>query len=176
MKTLPIQISILLILTSCQSKNTEWFLIKDYNRMSKYQPFGYTSGYINKNGDTIIPLDKYARCFTDTVQNYAIVYDTKQGLIGIDLNENKLFNAVWNGEGEEVKESDGMILIVENGKYGFANNKGQIIIKPKYKCAESFVKGKAKVSNDCFFTNDDEHEIWKMNTWTFIDKKGNEIK
>src|SRR5690606_1106112 len=143
-------ISISLLLISCQSKKTEWYLIKNYDQVSNHKPFGYTSGYINQYGDTIIPLDKYARCFTDTVRNYAIVFDKKQGLIGIDFNENKLFNAVWNGEGSEVKESDGMILIVENGKYGFANNKGQIIIKPKYKCAESFENGKAKVSNDCF--------------------------
>ena len=162
-------------MTSCQSKKTEWYLIKNYNRISKYEPFGYTSGYINQDKDTIIPLDKYARCFTDTVQNYAVVYDIKQGLIGIDLNENKLFNAVWNGEGEEIKESDGMILIVENGKYGYANNKGQITIKPNYKCAESFENGKAKVSNDCFLT-DEEHNNWRMNTWIFIDKNGNEIK
>lgn len=165
----------MLILVSCQSKKSEWHLIKNYDQVSKQKPFGYTSGYVNQNGDTIIPLDKYARCFTDTVRNYAIVFDEKQGLIGIDLEENKLFNAVWNGEGSEIKESEGMILIIENGKYGFANNKGEIIIEPRYKCAESFEGGKAKVSTDCFIDNN-EFEKWKMNTWTFIDKKGNEIK
>ena len=165
----------MLILVSCQSKKSEWHLIKNYDQVSKQKPFGYTSGYVNQNGDTIIPLDKYARCFTDTVRNYAIVFDEKQGLIGIDLEENKLFNAVWNGEGSEIKESEGMILIIENGKYGFANNKGEIIIEPRYKCAESFEGGKAKVSTDCFIDNS-EFEKWKMNTWTFIDKKGNEIK
>lgn len=175
MKTLLIQISILTLLISCQSTKTELYLIKNYNHVSNHNPFGYTSGYINQKGDTIIPLDKYARCYTDTVRNYAIVFDKKQGLIGIDLNENKLFNAVWNGEGSEIKESEGMILIIENGKYGFANNKGEIKIEPKYKCAESFKNGKAKVSNDCYVKND-ELEKRKMITWTFIDKKGNEIK
>ncbi|MBO6606662.1 WG repeat-containing protein [Psychroserpens sp.] len=175
MKTVLIQILTLLILVSCQSKKSQWYLIKNYDQVSKYKPFGYTSGYVNQNADTIIPLDKYARCFTDTVKYYAIVYDKKQGLIGIDLNETKLFNAVWNGEGSEVKESEGMILIVENKKYGFANNKGEIIIEPKYKCAESFKNGKAKVSNNCL-ESDDEYLKWKMNTWTFIDKNGNEIK
>ena len=165
----------LLILVSFQSKKLEWHLIKNYDQVSKHKPFGYTSGYVNQNGDTIIPLDKYARCFTETAKYYAIVYDKKQGLIGIDLNEKKLFNAVWNGEGSEIKESEGMILIVENGKYGFANSKGKIIIEPKYKCAESFENGKAKVSNDCLEIND-EHFRWKMNTWTFIDKNGNKIK
>jgi hypothetical protein len=174
MKTLFIQILILLFLTSCQSKKKEWYLIKNYNQISKHKPFGYTSGYINQNGDTIVPLNKYARCFTDTVRNYAIVYDTKRGLIGIDLNNNKIFNAVWNGEGSEIKESDGMILIIKNKKYGFANNKGEIIIEPKYKCAESFQNGNAKVSNDCFISKNEQNK-GEMNTWIFIDKKGNEI-
>ncbi len=175
MKIVLIQLLMLLILVSCQSKKSKWYLIKDYDQVSKHKPFGYTSGYVTQNGDTIIPLDKYARCFTDTVENYAIVFDKKQGLIGIDLNENKVFNAVWDGEGSEIKESEEMILIVENRKYGFANSLGEIIITPKYKCAESFKNGKAKVSYDCL-ENNGYYSKWKMNTWTFIDKNGNEVK
>ncbi len=165
---------VLLVLTGCQSKKPVWYLVKDYNQVSKHEPFGYTSGYINQNGDTIIPLDKYARCFTDTVNNYAVVFDKEKGLIGIDMEEKKLFNAVWNGEGSEIKESEGMILIVENGKYGFANNKGEIVIVPKYKCAESFDNGKAKVSNDCLILNQGLEKC-KMQTWHFINKNGLEI-
>lgn len=175
MKIILTHIITLLILVSCQSQKIEWHLIKNYEQVSKHKPFGYTSGYVNKNGDTIIPLDKYARCFTDTVNNYAIVFDKKKGLIGIDLNEKKIFNAVWNGEGSEVKESDGMILIVENEKYGFANSKGKIVIEPKYTCAENFENGKAKVSNDCIKSNDEQLSK-VMSSWTFIDKNGVEIK
>lgn len=174
-KVIFIQLLALLISVSCQSKKSKWYLIKNYDQVSKHKPFGYTSGYVAQNGDTIIPLDKYVRCFTDTVENYAIVFDKKQGLIGIDLNENKLFNAVWDGEGSEIKESEDMILIIENRKYGFTNRVGEIIIKPKYKCAESFKNGKAKVSYDCLKSND-EYYKWIMNTWTFIDKNGNEIE
>ncbi|MEC5395327.1 WG repeat-containing protein [Bergeyella sp. RCAD1439] len=68
-----------------------------------------------------------------------------------------------------------MILITENGKYGFANSKGEIVIKPSYDCASSFYEGMAKVSNDCS-EGEDEHERWKMNTWFEIDKKGNVVK
>jgi hypothetical protein len=103
------------------------------------------------------------------------VLDSKRGLIGIDRNENKLFNAVWKGDGSPLEESDGMILITEDGKYGYANFKGEIVIQPIYSCAHSFYKGKAKVSFDCQESND-EHFKWDMNDSFYIDKKGNKIK
>lgn len=175
MKTTSLLIVLVSIISICQPQKTEWYLIENYNQVSKHGAFGYTSGYVNQEGDTIIPLDKYAKCFTDTVRHYAIVYDTKKGLIGIDLEENILFNAVWDGEGYPIETSEGMLLIVENETYGFANNKGEIVIEPQYKCAESFINGKAKVSNDCYASNKG-HNKWKMNTWTYIDKNGKEVK
>ncbi len=170
-----LSILVLFILVNCQSRKVHWLLIQNEDIPSKNPPFGYSSGYINTKGDTIVPLNKYGRCFTDTVRSYAVVYDEQEGLIGIDLKGNKLFNAVWSQEGDNIKEHEGMILIVENGKYGFANDKGKIVIEPQYKCAESFHNGKAKVSQNCSLAND-EHEKWKMKTWFFINKKGKKIK
>ncbi|NRS87565.1 hypothetical protein HNQ02_000472 [Flavobacterium sp. 7E] len=169
--------TLLLVLNfSCKSTDINWYLIENNDQQSKHSDvFGYTSGYVDYKGDTIILLDKYIRCFTDTVKHYAIVLNTKNELIGINRNEQKLFNAVWNGEGVPIGESDDMIMIMKNDKYGFANNKGEIIIEPKYKCAFSFNEGIAKVSNDCS-KSDDEHFRWIMNTWILIDKKGNIIK
>lgn len=157
-------------------QNTEsWILVENYDKPSKFVPFGYTSGYVNMIGDTLIPLEKYPCCYTDTFTYYAIVLDHKRGLIGIDKKERKLFNAVWSGDASPIMESDKMILITENGKYGYANNKGEVVIKPKFKCATSFVNGTAKVSNDCVEINE-EHQKWKINSWFYIDKKGNKIK
>lgn len=160
----------------CKKTNTDWYLIQNDEQVSRHSDvFAYTSGYIDAKGDTVIPLDKYTRCFTDTVRNYVIVLTAEGKLIGINKKEKKLFNAVWSGEGTPVGESDGMILITENGKYGFANSKGEIVIKPSYDCASSFYEGTAKVSNDCS-EGEDEHERWKMNTWFEIDKKGSVVK
>jgi hypothetical protein len=68
-----------------------------------------------------------------------------------------------------------MILIEENKKYGYANYRGKIVIKPQYNCAKGFMEGKAKVSNDCSEIND-EHHRWEMNTWFYIDKEGKKIE
>lgn len=181
MKT-TIYILALLLFTSCSTKHSDkkqqkpesWILVKNYDDTSTFAPLGYTSGYVNTNGDTVIPLDKYPRCYSDTFAYYAIVLDEHRGLIGIDKKERKLFNAVWAETDYPTMESDGMILITENGKYGYANHKGEIVIKPQFKCATSFMDGTAKVSNNCEEINE-EHEKWKINSWFYINKKGNKV-
>jgi hypothetical protein len=151
----------------------KWILIQDTS-ISKGGPWAQ-SGYVNQKGDTMIPLDKYM-CLSDTFEYYGIVFDyKKQKLVGIDKNEKVLFEAVWNLEGSFIQEFEGRIMVVRNEKYGFANHKGEIIIEPKYNCAEPFFNGKAKVSNECQKSKD-EHYRWKSNTWQYIDKCGNTLK
>lgn len=153
-------------------KCEEWILIQD--TISSRAGFGFKSGYVNEKGDTVIPLDRYL-CYTDKFEYYAIVFDIeKNKLIGIDKNQKKLFEAVFSTEMEPISESDGRILIVSNDKYGYANHKGEIVIQPKYSCAESFYKGKARVSNQCRKSKD-EHYMWESDNWIYIDKCGNEI-
>lgn len=166
---------IILLFSLLSCKTDSLILVQNDNQTSKFSPLGYTSGYVSTKGDTVIPLDKYPRCYTENFRYYAIVLDSERGLIGIDRNENKLFNSVWTGEGTPIEESEGMILITENGKYGYANNKGKIVIKPTFNCAGSFYQGKAKVSFDCSESND-EHFKWQMNNWFYIDKKGKRIE
>lgn len=165
---------ILFLILGCISKPSKWYLITNEEQISKFSPFGYTSGYINEKGDTVIALDKYARCYTDTFIHYAIVYDTSTGLIGIDKSNNFLFNAVWNGEGGAVQENEGLILIKDDKLYGYANHLGKIVIKPKYYCAHSFIMGKAKVSLDSQCTQKGSNNS-SIPLWFYIDKKGRRI-
>src|SRR5712692_759703 len=44
---------------------------------------------------------------------------------------------------------DGLVRVVRNKKYGFANRKGQVAIPPTYDGAMNFEKGKAKVCKGC---------------------------
>ena len=181
-------ILIIIVLTSCESrskndktKNCEdnfpniekWMLIDQEESLSNFGPFA-KSGYINEKGDTMIPLDKYM-CLSDTFEYYGVVFDFKnEKLVGINKNEKILFEAVWNSEGSFIPESEGRIMIVKDKKYGFANHKGEIIIKPKYECVESFFKGKARVSNECRKSKD-EHHLWESENWIYIDKCGKEV-
>lgn len=49
-------------------------------------------GYINQNGDTIIPFGKYPICFTDTIRELGFVYQNDVGFIGINHRDSLLFN------------------------------------------------------------------------------------
>jgi hypothetical protein len=132
-------------------------------------------GYANAKGDTIIPLGKYDMCFTERFDQFAIVLLKGKGLVGIDRNENVLFNVYIMDNGPDYP-SDGLFRIVQNGKVGYANLKGQIVIAPKYDCAYPFKKGKAEVGTGCQTKADGEYHYWVGGRWTTINKSGKVVK
>lgn len=152
----------------------KWILIIDENSLSKFGPFPQ-SGYLNAQGDTIIPVDSY-RCLSDTFEYFGLIEDIRgnRKMYGIDKAGKKLFEAVPDGEGYATIEYDGRIMIQKNGKYGYANHKGEVVIQPQYSCAENFNNGMARVSNECQKSKD-EHYMWESNNWIYIDRCGNEI-
>jgi hypothetical protein len=93
------------------------------------------------------------------------------GWIGINPNGEFLFKAyiVDNGPDEF---SNGLCRVLVNGKIGYVNQKGKIIIVPKYDCAERFKNGKAKVSIDCKKVMQNEYQIWDYRSHSIINKKG----
>src|SRR5690606_493853 len=94
---------------------------------------GVPCGYVNQKQDTIIPIGKYFYCFLDTVTTYAIVGDTGKNsseIYAIDQDENRLYEVYWFDNGPDYV-SDGLFRIKRNGKVGFANTRGQIMIKPQ---------------------------------------------
>jgi hypothetical protein len=139
---------------------------------------GTSCGYINKNGDTIIPMNKYTKCFTDTFRTYAIVYDDKidsNNIVGINRNGEIIFEAFlfdnWPDE-----PSEGLFRIIQNEKIGYANLHGEVIVTPKYKCAWPYKNGKAKVAIDCDEVKDEiEHITQESKSWFYINKKGEKI-
>jgi len=142
---------------------------------------GTSYGYKNLQGEIVIPLGKYQQCFTDTFKSFAFVYDdmlTNSKVIAIDRNEKILFEAYMFDNGPDWLE-EGLFRIIRNGKIGYADVNGFIIIVPKYECAGQFENGIAKVSLHCNLVkseNDPEHTSMESDSWFYIDKKGNKIK
>ena len=131
-----------------------------------------TCGYINLLGDTIIPINKYTHCFKEVVVNFAIVsYENK--LIAIDQNENVLFDIYLFDNGPDYIQS-GLFRVVRDGKIGYADKNGQIIIAPRYSCAFPFENGKTKVAYKCTQKQNGgtEYEKSRSMRWFYIDKKG----
>lgn len=135
---------------------------------------GVPCGYVNQKGDTVIPIGKYRYCFFDTVTTFAIVADTS-GVYAIDQNENRLYEVYWYDNGPDYVEY-GLFRIKRNGKTGYANAKGEVVIEPQFDCAYSFENGKAKVTYDCELYEVGEHTEMKSDNWFYIDKSGKKIK
>jgi len=132
----------------------------------------YTTGYINMKNDTIIELGKYFPIYTDTFSRIAIVGESKDGIIGIDRNQKKIFNVhVFDNGPDEI--SEGLFRIFTGKKYGFADMNG-IQIKPKYNFVYPFSEGLAAVNLGGIMVDDylKEHKIITGGKWGFIDKKG----
>ena len=132
-------------------------------------------GYLNQKGDTIIPLGKYSFCFTTKFDKFAIVRSQGKGFIGIDRNERILFNIFVFDNGPDYL-SNGLFRIVKNGKIGYADRTGHVVISPQFDCAYPFKYGRAKVGYGCKTKTDGEHSWWTGGQWRTINKKGNIIK
>ncbi len=137
--------------------------------------FGSPFAFTDQRNNTIIPVGKYYATWTDTLRTFAIVSDHKYGIIGIDRNENILFQVFTFDNGPDyVKE--GLFRVIRNGKIGYANESGEIVIPCRFECAYPFENGKAKVSRKCKTIKDKEHTIWESDSWYFIDRTGKRIK
>lgn len=135
-------------------------------------------GYVNSKGVFVIPLGKYAMCYTDTFKKYAIVLKSKEGFVAIDRNENVLYNIFPFDNGPDYL-SDGLYRIIKNGKIGYADANFSVKIQPQYGCAFPFKNGVAKVSHDCKTISDkpnSEYHIWVSDKWFYINKHGVVIK
>jgi hypothetical protein len=129
------------------------------------------SGYLSSKGDTIIPFGKYEHCFTSKFCVFAIVSSKDKGIVGINRKEEVLFNVFQFDNGPDPL-SNGLFRIIKNGKIGYADNQGKIIIRPQYDCAEPFINGKARVGKGCRMEITGEHTAWTGGNWFTVNRKG----
>ena len=110
---------------------------------------------LDKNRDTVLKLNpkKYFVCFSDTVENFLVVAPRgRKGWWAIDLKENFLFQVYNTSLGEPSPDEliNGKIRIIDKEKrIGFANKKGEVIIRPQFEFATEFSNGKAIIGQDC---------------------------
>lgn len=93
-----------------------------------------------------------------------------------DRKGNFLFHPFWFDNGTD-DFSEGLMRFVKNGKIGFADKRGTIVIPAQYDFADSFRYGYTEVCQDCYWhKTDDEHSIVTGGQWWVIDKKGQTVK
>jgi hypothetical protein len=111
---------------------------------------------IDEKNNLIIVLDSSKYFTTFDIDNYVyFAIFSKKGSPGwsaIDSNENILFQVYNTSFGEPTPDYliENKIRIIDNdNKIGFANEKGKIIIKPKFEIVTSFHNGKAIIGQSC---------------------------
>lgn len=119
---------------------------------------------IDEDGKMIKQLDtaKYLISFNNEQYVYFAVFGKKgsSDWIAIDANENELFKVYNTSFGEPSPDyliENKIRIINKTDKIGFANEKGEIIIKPQFDIATSFHNGKAIIGQTCKKIPWDEH-------------------
>ena len=146
-----------------------------------YLQYGARVAYLNTVGDTIIPFGKYAYLGTDTLVHYANVMELpKDGEYGrwiaIDKDQNILYDVMPFDNGPDYF-MEGLVRVKRNGKIGYANKYGQIVISCEYAFASWFENGRAEVTYEATLSQEfGEHTKVSSDSWFTIDKQGNTVK
>lgn len=91
---------------------------------------GSSWGYVDRNGDIIIPLGKYK--FLNPVDEYGMILAGKDGKEGfIDINENILIPFDYDDVGVFSKCVD-LAPVIKDKKQGFINRNGDMVIPLEY--------------------------------------------
>jgi hypothetical protein len=108
----------------------------------------------------------------------APVRSGKGGWMYVSRTGKVLISGVPNMDNWADSFHDGLVRVVRNDRYGFANRRGQIVISAKYDGAMNFEKGKAKVCNHCeskCVDHDCEYLVFSGGEWFQINTKGNVV-
>jgi hypothetical protein len=146
---------------------------------------------IDESGKTLKVLDsaKYYISMNSNDYGFFAVFGKKNisGWKAIDANENILFQVYNTSFGEPSPDYliEKKIRIIDSeNKIGFANERGQIIIKPQFEIVTSFHNGKAIIGVKCKKVawnehdkeNDCHHYSISCNNYGFINDKGEILK
>ncbi|MBL7793317.1 MAG: WG repeat-containing protein [Saprospiraceae bacterium] len=131
-------------------------------------------GYVDAAGKPVVPVGKYQFCFTDTLRHFAAVIKPEGGCVAIDKTGKELFEIYWYDNGPDYF-SDGLFRIKKDGKIGYADEQGKIVIAPQFACAEPFENGRARVALNCTLVPDGEMSVMESSEWFYIDKSGKKI-
>jgi hypothetical protein len=116
----------------------------DYNNGYCIVEINGKYGVVDQNGNVIIPIQYLKDAIMNFQYGQLILKISNKLWIWNSNEKNKITNRV---ETQEINQyyKEQLALINENGKYGFINRKGNIVIQPKYDLARPFVTGLAAV-------------------------------
>ena len=127
-------------------------------------------GFRLKGSHAVLIEPRYDFARTFTAQGIAAVVDGA-GWAWIDRTAKVLARLHVIDNGPDTF-SDGLTRIVENGRYGFMNERGQVVIAARFAYAEPFEKGYALICADCARVADGNHVRMTGRRWGAVDLTG----
>lgn len=128
------------------------------------------TGFKNTEGEVVIPARFYHTSGFNGSPIAAVV--DEDGWAYINTSGEILFRPFVYDNGPDYF-SEGLARFVENGKIGFHNQGGEVIIEPAFDFAMPFSEGRAAVCKGCKKIMQGEHSTMEGGEWGFIDKEGN---
>ncbi|MFP4662465.1 MAG: WG repeat-containing protein [Halanaerobiales bacterium] len=127
-------------------------------------------GYKEQN-DNISIEARYIFAYEFSEYGIAVVCDPLEGWIYIDKDgEFVIKPMIVDNYYDEF--SEGLARFEEDGKIGFFNQKGQVVIDPIYEYAHPFKNGFAQVARGVKKERMGEYTFIEVDKWGFINKKG----
>lgn len=127
-------------------------------------------GYKDHN-DMIVIEAEYVFAYEFSEYGIAIVCDPEEGWIYIDTHgEFVIKPKVVDNYYDEF--SEGLARFEEDGKIGFFNQKGLVVIEPIYEFAYPFKNGFSQVAQGVKKEQMGEYTFIEVDKWGFLNKKG----
>ncbi len=124
-------------------------------------------GFLDCEGEVAIPA-KYQIAYEFTDGGIAAVLDSN-GWYYISRTGDFVIRPKIYDNGPDYF-SDGLARYIEDGKYGFFDTSGKVVIEAQFEFAFPFEDGKAKIGTDCQFVGDGEHTTVDCMKWSYMER------
>jgi hypothetical protein len=144
---------------------------QDFNEVSDCIKLG-------KNGQLFI-AQKYLRQLSFEKNTLASVYSEEEGWMYVNRKGRVIISGVAAMDNGADVFHGGLVRFSQNKKWGFADERGRIVVAPIYDGAMNFDNGLAKVCNGCRSTCAEpkcEHHLFTGGEWFYINTKGKIVK
>ena len=133
---------------------------------------------LSKKGQLFI-APKYLRQLSFGKNGLAVVYSKEEGWMYVNRKGRVIISGVAAMDNGADVFHDGLVRFSQDKKWGFADERGKIIVAPIYDGAMNFENGLTKVCNGCRSEcagSDCEHHVFSGGEWFYINTKGEIVK
>jgi hypothetical protein len=133
---------------------------------------------LSKKGQLFI-ASQYLRQLSFGKNGLAVVYSKEEGWMYVNRKGRVIISGVAAMDNGADVFQDGLVRFFQDKKWGFADEKGKVIVPAIYDGALNFENGLAKVCNGCRLSCAEpecEHHLFTGGEWFYINTEGKVVK